>query len=211
MADHASGTEVPRRSAHPPDSADARLLEEAIRKSIATSPEAFLKTIQDVNDRKPDYWQTEIDSATWVVIQKGVDIVGVAVARRPDPVSDTGVSWDDARFVESVWIAPEFRGRHLGERLVRYLFEIECARNPNVRHFLLWVLEKNERAISLYERMGFKYVEEHDLPDFGGRTEFRYEYLQDADDMAMQLAVDERQDDLREDNLIYRVLGRETA
>jgi ribosomal protein S18 acetylase RimI-like enzyme len=210
MVNHAAGTVVPSRSGEPPYPAnrtDAQILEQAVRQSITTDPAAFLKTSEDVQNRAPDYWHKEIDSATWVVIQKGVEVVGIAVARFPDLEVDRNINRTRSRFIESVWIAPEFRGRGLGERLVRFLFETEWSESPDVRQFLLWVLEKNDPAIKLYKRMGFRRVGEQKLPDLSGRTEFRYEYVLDPDQAQMEAAVGERQADLRKEGLTYRVLG----
>jgi ribosomal protein S18 acetylase RimI-like enzyme len=186
---------------------DAQILKEAIRASISTSPEAFLTTIEDVNRRTSEYWAKEILSSTWAVIQRGDEVVGIAVARWPNLEIDRDIDRARACFIESVWIAPELRGNHLGERLVRFLFEMERAKNSGVRRFLLWVLDRNSQAIRLYERMGFRYVERQHLPDWSGRTELRYEYRLEPDSAEMKAAAVARQDDLREYGVIYRVLG----
>ena len=212
MVNHASGGEDPRRGGLPSDPSDVRVLEQALRQAISTSPEAFLKTMEDIENRAPDYWQKEIDSATWVVIENDEgDPVGVAAARVPDLEMDSGINRPDTRFIDSVWVAPSFRGRGLGERLLRFLFETESSKSPDVRQFYLWVLERNILAITLYERMGFTFVEEQVLPDMSGRTEFRYEYLLDPDQPKIATNAAERHDDLK-GGLTYRVLGRrETA
>lgn len=205
MANHAAGAEGPVGTGLKRD--DAQILADAIRKSISTSPEAFLKTIEDIDNKACDYWQKEIDSSTWAVLQRGDEVVGIAVARWPDLEMDRDIDRTEARFIESVWVAPELRGSHLGERLVRFLFEVECAKSPGVRRFLLWVFDKNSPAIRLYKRMGFTYVGRQDLPGGSGRTELRYEYLLEPEAADMKAAADKRQDDLREYGVIYRVLG----
>ena len=189
---------------------DAHILKEAMRGAISGSPEAFLMTVDDVNAKGPDYWEWEINSSTWVVIQRGGEVVGFAVARRPDEVMDKGLDPGTARFIESVWIDPKLRGEHLAERLVRFLFEAECAQTPGIRRFLLWVFDNNKYAIRLYERMGFRYVTRQDVPGRRGLEELRYEYWLEAGARTGQAAQAARRDDLRMRGLVYRVLGGDT-
>lgn len=206
MANCAFGAENPIVTGHWPKFRDAQILKEAIKTSISTSPEAFLATIEDVDGRASEYWEKEIHCSTWAVIQRGDVIVGIAVARWSNLEIDKNIDRTRACFIESVWVAPELRGNHLGERLVRFLFEMECGKNPGVSRFLLWVLDRNSQAIRLYERMGFRYVERQYLPDWS-RTELRYEYRLEPDATEMKSAADVRQDDLRDYGVIYRVLG----
>jgi len=155
---------------------DARILKRAMRESILTSPGSFLKTVADVDMMSPDLWEKEVNTSTWVVIEQFENVVGIAVSRWPDNEVDHHINQLRVRFIESVWIAPGFRGSHMGERLVNYLMEIEQGKYPTVRHFMLWVFKKNDNAVRLYKRMGFKRVGgEHALGD--GRIEVRYEYV----------------------------------
>jgi ribosomal protein S18 acetylase RimI-like enzyme len=208
MADQTSGAAEDPVDAEPRlGLGDAEMLEEAMRRAISTSPEAFLTTIDDLDDKETDHWEREISSSTWAVIQTGDKIVGFAVARWPDREMDRDVDPVAARFIESVWIDPKLRGKRLAERLVRFLFEVERAKSPSVRRFLLWVFDKNHKAIRLYERMGFRYVARQNLADRSGRAELRYEYLLEPDARRVQAAPAGRRDDLREGRLVYRVLG----
>lgn len=211
MADKASGADDPVGAEPLHGLRDAQMLKEAMHEATSTSPEAFLMTIDDIKAKEADYWEREISSSTWAVIQKGDKVVGFAVARWPDGEMDRDVDPTAARFIESVWIHPKLRRQRLAEQLVRFLFEVECAKSPGVGHFLLWVFDKNYPAISLYERMGFTYVARQDVPDQSGRTELRYEYRLEPDAPgARAAALAARLDDLRTDGLVYRVLGEDT-
>src|ERR1700730_11846987 len=106
MTNHAPGAENSSETGHRPTLRDAQILQKAIRESISTSPEAFLKTVDDVDERSIDYWEKEIDTSTWAVIQRGEAVVGIAVARLPDREMDTDIDPTTARFIESVWITP---------------------------------------------------------------------------------------------------------
>jgi len=182
---------------HQPALRDAELLQRAIRKSISTSPEAFLKTVDDVDNKSMDYWEKEIDSSTWVVIQRRREVVGIAVSRWPDYEIDRDVDPTTTRFIESVWISPKLRRHGMGERLVRYLIEVECKRYEDVKQFLLCVFKENDRAIGLYERIGFMH-------------ELRVEYLMKLDAAANPSNLEAnqagRQEDLRQFGVAYRIL-----
>ena len=210
MANPASGSEDPVDAQSQPRIRDAVMLEKAMRAAIATSPEAFLTTMDDLDDKEADYWESEISSSTWAVIQRGDKVVGFAVARWPHHEMDRDVDPVAARFIESVWIDPELRGKRVAERLVRFLFEVERAKSPSVSRFLLWVFDKNQTAIRLYKRMGFTYVTRQELDDQSGRTELRYEYQMKPDALGAQATLAARQDDLHKHGLLYRVLGEET-
>lgn len=205
--------EVVMSSVH---SHDAQTLQKAIREAIVTSPDAFLKTIDDVDAKSVYDWEIELKSATWAVVQRGEEVVGIAAAKWPDPKRDRDIDdLDTARFIESVWIAPGLRGKRMGERLVKYLFEVECRRNPHIKQFLLWVFEENGPAIKLYERMGFTYTGvRKQWPGRTGMIEAKYRLPFDsAVRVATDLAVNEasRRQDFREGEVRYRVLGEDFA
>ena len=134
--------------------ADARLLRAAMRKAVSTSPEAFFTTLADLNARPAARWEREIRTSSWAVLEAGDDVVGIAAAKRPDPVADSGHDPARACFIESVWIHPERRRQGLGERLVSYL--IETQRGRGIEWFLLWVFPANRVAIDFYKRLGFE-------------------------------------------------------
>lgn len=210
MADKASGADDPVGAEPLHGLRDAQMLKEAMHEATSTSPEAFLMTIDDIKAKEADYWEREISSSTWAVIQKGDKVVGFAVARWPDGEMDRDVDPAAARFIESVWIHPKLRRQRLAEQLVRFLFEVERAKSPGIRQFLLWVFDKNDKAIRLYERMGFRRVGRQKLDDQSGREELRYEYRLEPDARRMQAALAARLDDLRTSGLVYRVLGEDT-
>ena len=187
---------------------DAESLQRAIRASISTSPEAFLKTVDDVNGMSNDYWEKDISEATWVVIERAKQVVGIAVSREPHGETDRDIEPAEARFIESVWIAPELRGNRMGERLVRFLFEVECKKNQKIKQFL-WVFEENESAIRLYQRMKFVNTGVSQGCNLAGRTEIKYRLTLDtAVVKAIEKAVNEDcRKDLDDFGVTYRVLG----
>ena len=130
MLDHVAEMAGSVEAGPSPKFRDAHILKKAVRESILTSPGSFLKTVADVDTMGADYWDKEIDTSTWVVIQQFDKVVGIAVARWPDKEIDRRINLAKARYIESVWIAPPFRGSHMGERLVNYLMEVEREKYP---------------------------------------------------------------------------------
>jgi len=206
MTDHLRGTDNPHEESKSTEHQDAEKLSEAVREAKKTSPDAFLATAKDVDAKSLDYWIDEMSSSTWVVAERAGDVVGVAAAKRPDPDNDR----EDpatARYIESVWIAPELRGHGLGQRLIRYLLEAEYRQNQRVKQFLLWVFTTNFPAIRLYEHMGF--VETQEINE-GVKTEIKYRL--DFDSVVhstARSAVDEaaRRLDEHQHSVTYRILG----
>jgi ribosomal protein S18 acetylase RimI-like enzyme len=212
VVDHVTRVADPVEDGRGPVLRDARVLRKAVRESILTSPGSFLRTVADVDSMSSDYWDKEIDTSTWVVIQQFDKVVGIAVARWPDQTIDHDIDQNRVRFIESVWIAPNFRGSRMAERLVKYLIEVECNKYPTVRKFALWVFEDNKGAIRLYERMQFKYKGKQLLSDQSGRFELRYQYVlpHAAGKRAARRAginAAAREQDLRRYRVIYRTLG----
>lgn len=72
-------------------------------------------------------------------------------------------------YLATIAVAPEFRGRGIGTRLIRHVEET-C--RPGARHLFLCVSSFNPRAKALYDRLGFRQVGE--LPDYliDGASEF---------------------------------------
>ena len=103
---------------------DARILRRVLLKAVGTSPDSFMRTKKEVKAQSHAYWVNEIKSSTWAVAQRGRKIVGVAAGKSPDSDEDKE---DQAftRYIESVWIKPKFRHKGLGQRLIRYLLEMD--------------------------------------------------------------------------------------
>jgi len=133
---------------------DAELLREAVLESVRTSPGSFLATKAEIEEKSPTYWEDQLRSSTWAVMEAEARILGVAAAKRPGPKDEDYANSDDARFIEQVWIDPSMRRLGLGKRLVNYL--IQTQRKEGIQQFYLWVFDRNAPAIELYERMAFK-------------------------------------------------------
>lgn len=155
---------------------EAKILRSTLRKAIRSSPESFLMTTKDVDAKTLDYWMEEIQTATWVVAQRDGRVIGVVAGKHPDADKDTE-DGANTRYIESLWVSPEFRGRGLAEQLIINLVLEERRKSRTVTHFLLWVFETNLRAIRLYENMGFALTPEKNE---GIKTEIKYRLDLDA-------------------------------
>jgi ribosomal protein S18 acetylase RimI-like enzyme len=206
MTNHPRDADNPYVAGRSSTHRDARILRSALREAKSTSPDSFLASAEDVATRPLDYWIAEMSSSTWAVAERQENIVGVAAAKRPDPDKDQE-DQATARYIESVWIAPDLRGHGLGHRLIMYLLEAEHRKNQRVRQFLLWVFTTNFTAIRMYEHMGF--VRTPDKNE-GVRTEIKYRLdLDSVVRSAVRSAVEEaaRRQDERQHGVTYRILG----
>ena len=187
---------------------DARVLRRALLKAVGTSPDSFMKTKKEVRAQTHDYWVNEIRSSTWAVAQRGKEIVGIVAGKLPDLDQDRE-DQEFTRYIESVWIKPEFRHKGLGQRLIHYLLEIEYRKNRQIRQFLLWVFATNSAAIKMYEHIGFLPTPESKLLRRRGhsRAEVEVKYRLHFDAAVHTAHEDARRQDRRLYGVTYRVLG----
>ena len=188
---------------------DAEILHYAMREAVSTSPDSFLKTVEELDAQPPDYWVAEIQSAKWAVVQRGGEVVGVAASKRPHPDMDRE---DPAtsRYIESVWVAPGLRRKRVGERLIKYLLTAEYWSNLHITQFVLWVYETNAPAMRLYEHIGFVGTQERNV---GARTEIKYRLDFNPEvhtTIGLTASRVQRQDQLHR-GVTYRVLGQPGA
>jgi ribosomal protein S18 acetylase RimI-like enzyme len=185
---------------------DAKILYKAIREAVRTSPESFLKTVEDVDAEPPDYWVNEIRSSKWAVAQRDGDVVAVAACKRPDPELDREDP-TTARYIESVWVAPVLRRKKLGERLIKYLLTAEYWSNQHIKQFVLWVYVTNDPAMRLYEYIGFVRTPERNA---GTRTEIKYclDFNPEVHTTTVIVASEIQRRDRIHHGVTYRILGK---
>src|SRR4051794_39317091 len=63
-------------------------------------------------------------------------------------------------------IAPEFRGRHLGEELFQFMFPL--LKERGAEQYLLEVITTNTPAVNLYRKLGFRTTRELGSPVLAG-------------------------------------------
>jgi ribosomal protein S18 acetylase RimI-like enzyme len=119
----------------------------AIRlRALADAPDAFASTLADAEALDVERWEAQVEALpTFVWCEAGVDLGMVRCA----PYDDD----PDAAYLISMWVAPEARGRGIGDALVAAV--AAWARDRGLRRVFLDVGEQNRSARALYERAGF--------------------------------------------------------
>jgi ribosomal protein S18 acetylase RimI-like enzyme len=120
--------------------------------ALADSPEAFFSTLEQEAEFGEQVWRQRLGRApSFLAWHDGVPAGTVTalpgnVAGLPD--------FPGAWHLVAVWVSPAARGRGIGRLLVQTVIdEAAAAGAPSVA---LWVFDANERARTLYERMGFR-------------------------------------------------------
>jgi ribosomal protein S18 acetylase RimI-like enzyme len=130
---------------------DWRVLREIRLTALSESPEMFLSTYEQEVNYPDSKWQSEFTRGDWYVgvtaaesLDEPVGVLGIT--REPDTPSHH-------RFLEYVWVAPEFRRRGLAYTMIRHV--LGHLHTVGVRTVFLWVLDGNDSATRLYKRIGF--------------------------------------------------------
>lgn len=127
--------------------ADWKELRSVRLRALADAPKAFASEHSREVDWLEKDWRSAIQQGQWVVARTAQGVIGVARSSQ-DPESP------ERRYIEAVWVAPEFRRLGIGRRLVRGLIDRE--RKSGIKEILLWVLDSNVCARRFYFGMGFR-------------------------------------------------------
>lgn len=112
------------------------------------TPEAFeARSVESIAARMRE--SAAIGGFTLVAELPGRGLVGTASV-------GIGFTPKDAHrgLVWGVYVAPEARGMGVGQRIMQELIE-RASRNPSLRNLHLAVVRSNDRALQLYESLGF--------------------------------------------------------
>ncbi len=113
--------------------------------ALKDSPDAFWTTYEESLAQPEDFWRNRLQVPRVAYFTTSADegLVGVG----PD------INDDAEAVLISMWVSPDARGRGVGERLARVA--IDFARGDGFVAIRLEVVDTNESAIRLYERLGF--------------------------------------------------------
>src|SRR5699024_8542629 len=101
------------------------------------------------------------------------------------PIGMMGDTWfadipDDGRYLEYLWIAPAWRRSGVASAFITKV--IEDLKTRGVGSIWLWVLDGNDPAMNLYEKLGFEvHGKPVDLKGYPGRSETRMKKLDLSD------------------------------
>lgn len=147
----------------------------AVRLEMLTeTPDAYWTTYADVAGFTEADWRERIASTTHVQAVRDGQVVGSA-GLWDDPYDDGTTAT-----LVAMYVRPPARGQAVGEALVSAVMA-EAARRGRVR-VELEVTSSNERAIRLYQRMGFS---------FNG-THTPHPRKPDLEELGMQISLDPR-------------------
>lgn len=116
-------------------------------RSLEDAPDAFGSTYESVARRPDSDWPRMVEEIPTFVAE--VDGEDVGLVRCADDHTEADTAW-----LISMWVAPEVRGRGVGDRLVREVLEV--AAKAGYAQVCLDVADHNDTAIALYERHGFE-------------------------------------------------------
>lgn len=116
-------------------------------RALEEAPHAFGSRLADWKDAEEARWRQrlEIPGAVHFIARSDGRAVGMA--------SGIPTERTDAAELISMWVAPEARGRGVGDALV--LAVVRWARARGARELHLGVVAANRHAIALYARHGF--------------------------------------------------------
>ena len=124
-------------------------------RSVSDAPSAFGTSLESMKARKDQFWSTQVEHMACFVVcrlaQEGKEDLGL-VRGVHDPESIEHV------WLLGMWVDPTARGRGLGLRLGQAVLDWARARDE-VCAVKLEVAHDNRPAIDLYERLGFKAIE----------------------------------------------------
>jgi ribosomal protein S18 acetylase RimI-like enzyme len=115
--------------------------------ALRESPQAFLSTYARESVYEADRWRAEFIRGNWytgIVMGGPVSLLGVT--REPGmPVHE--------RYLEYLWVSPEHRRSGMAIEMLKVV--LKRLRAAKVRTVFVWVLDGNDAARNLYERIGF--------------------------------------------------------
>jgi len=115
-------------------------------RALADAPDAFGSTYGETAARPMESWAQQLQEiATFVAVEDGADVGLVRCAH--------DAHHRDTAWLISMWVAPDTRGKGVGNALVDAV--IECARTSGATRLLLDVADDNRQALALYARKGF--------------------------------------------------------
>ena len=126
------------------DREDAR---EVRLRALAGSPDAFASSLEREQSFDDAEWLDRVTTNAWFLVRADGERVGLACGI-PEPDDEAG------RHLVGMWVDPAFRGRGLGDLLVAAV--MAWARRAGAGYLALWVVDGNDRALGLYERLGFE-------------------------------------------------------
>jgi ribosomal protein S18 acetylase RimI-like enzyme len=125
---------------------DWKLFRDIRLEALQIDPFAFAVIYEEDVAKKEELWRDHIKNMWFAVVDN--QVVGMAGLLR-----DTGLTTKHRGHFISCWVKPAFRAQGIGKRLVKHLQEY--ATSQGIKKVYLNVTSTQEKAIKLYEALGF--------------------------------------------------------
>ncbi|GAB3279252.1 GNAT family N-acetyltransferase [Kineosporia babensis] len=136
--------------------ADWPALREARLMALRSSPDAFCGSYSQERLVHRRAWRRRLRTGSWTVARSGGRLVGlIGMLPEPDPVGGPNAPFG-TRCIESVWVAPDFRGHGVLKQMLASVEEQALRQGVGV--LVLWVLESNPVATEVYRRLGYRHT-----------------------------------------------------
>jgi ribosomal protein S18 acetylase RimI-like enzyme len=134
--------------------------------ALQDSPDAFLASYEQEKGYDEGQWRAEFSRGDWytnVLDGRPVSLLGATSEPEMSP---------HERYIEYLWVSRECRRSGIARSMLTTV--IERLQDSGVRRVYLWVLDGNEVAIQLYEKVGFVGTNHRlSLPEHPARGEER--------------------------------------
>lgn len=134
--------------------------------ALQDSPHAFLATYEQEKGYDEGQWRAEFSRGDWytsVLDGRPVSLLGATSEPEMPP---------HERYIEYLWVSSECRRSGIARNMLTTV--IDRLQDSGVRTVYLWVLDGNEVAIQLYEKVGFVSTNHRlSLPEHPARGEER--------------------------------------
>jgi ribosomal protein S18 acetylase RimI-like enzyme len=115
--------------------------------ALHDAPDAFGTTLAEANAFPPELWSRQFgEFPTFIAV---LDAIDVGVVRASPDKEQPG-----AAFLLSMWVAPDARGKGVGDELIDAV--ASWAKADGFSRLVLDVADANASAIALYARKGFE-------------------------------------------------------
>jgi ribosomal protein S18 acetylase RimI-like enzyme len=148
MADQSQQVQV--RRVHPDQWATYREVRLA---ALTDSPEAFSSTLERELGFDEQLWRSRLGSNVSFLAWRADQPVGTVTVLDTDIIVDDH-GFSDAWHLVAMWVSPAARRLGVGAQLVDAA--VDAAKSGGAPALLLWVVETNDPARALYERLGFR-------------------------------------------------------
>jgi ribosomal protein S18 acetylase RimI-like enzyme len=136
--------------------------------ALRDAPSAFLSNHTDEMTFDEEQWREEFSRGQWnIMVADHKEIGLLGVTREKDTP-------ERVRYLEYLWVAPEFRRAGMGSLLLKTV--LGHLRDSGIHTIWLYVLHGNHPAVRFYRKFGFESTDErHLLPGHPAGSEERME------------------------------------